>query len=440
MKDTSFAIQRLGNPTIPSPLVLNGRLHGRMPSYVSDQQRLLYQIETDAGTDCIQLHNDQLLELAGPRRMIFFDPANTHAAIVTCGGLCPGLNDVIRSIVMALWYGYGVRRITGIRYGYRGFLPDFEVPPMELDPDVVMDIHKEGGTILGSSRGYGDRVGQITDTIERMGINVLFTIGGDGTHKGALGICQEVQRRGLKVAVVGVPKTIDNDLSYVQRSFGFETAVQMAVEVVAGAHNEARGAMNGVGIVRVMGRQSGFIAAYTALANNDVNYCLVPEVPFDLVGKGGLLNHLHNRLKERKHAVIVVAEGAGQDLIGDQNGVDASGNRILADIGVYLRDAMAAYFRQLGMDVTIRYIDPSYTIRSAPANANDSIYCTRLGTHAVHAAMSGRTCMIVSLLNDRFVHVPIYQAVSRRNLIDPEGPLWRDVLMATGQPPVMRNV
>jgi 6-phosphofructokinase 1 len=345
---------------------------------------------------------------------------------------------VIRAIVMTLWYGYGVRRISGIRYGYRGFLPETGLAPMELSPDVVMDIHNEGGTILGSSRGYGDRIGQIVDTIEQMGINIIFPIGGDGTQKGALNICKEIGRRGLKVAVVGVPKTIDNDLSYVQRSFGFETAVQMAVEVVAGAHNEARGALNGIGIVKLMGRQSGFIAAYTALASNDVNFCLIPEVPFDMLGERGLLAHLERRLQARRHALIVVAEGAGQDLIGQDMGIDASGNKILADIGTFLRDSMAAYFKNIGMDVTIRYIDPSYVIRSAPANATDSIYCTRLGTHAVHAAMSGRTGMIVSMIHDRFVHVPIEQAISRRNTIDPEGPLWRDVLMATGQPAVMK--
>jgi len=439
MDERTFLIERLGEPQIPSPITLDRRLVDGIPNYVDEDQRLIYDVETDLAHRTKEFAPEELLELAGPRSLIYFDPAKVHAAIVTCGGLCPGLNDVIRAIVMALWYGYGVRRISGIRYGYRGFLPDLGLPPMELNPDVVMDIHKEGGTILGSSRGYGHRVRDIVDTIEKMGINILFTIGGDGTQKGALGICQELARRGLKVAVVGVPKTIDNDLSYVQRSFGFETAVQMAVEVVAGAHNEARGAFNGIGIVKLMGRQSGFIAAYTALANNDVNYCLIPEVSFDLLGERGLLHHLELRLKARRHAVIVVAEGAGQDLIGQDAGVDASGNKILADVGIFLRDSMATYFKNIGMDVTIRYIDPSYVIRSAPANASDSIYCTRLGTHAVHAAMSGRTCMILSMLNDRFVHVPICQATSRRNLIDPEGPLWRDVLMATGQPAVMKG-
>jgi 6-phosphofructokinase 1 len=282
-------------------------------------------------------------------------------------------------------------------------------------------------------------VDQIVDTIQQMGINVLFTIGGDGTQKGALLISQRIKNRGLGIAVVGVPKTIDNDLSFVERSFGFDTAVQTAVEAVAGAHNEARGALNGVGIVKLMGRQSGFIAAYTALANNDVNYCLIPEVPFDLDGDKGLLLHLENRLLHRRHAVIVVAEGAGQDLIGHDEGIDASGNRVLADVGIFLKERIAAYFKARKIEVNLRYIDPSYIIRSAAANANDSVYCTRLGTHAVHAAMAGRTEMIVSLLHDRFVHVPIRQTVARRNVVEPDGPLWRDVLAATGQPAVMKN-
>jgi len=439
MSDDGFVIDRLGEAKVPSPVVLSNRAGDGLADYADDSKRLICEIETDLGHLTYQLTEDQLIEIAGPRPFLYFDPAKVHAAVVTCGGLCPGLNDVIRSIVMTLWYGYGVRRITGVRYGYRGFLPEFKLKCMELNPDVVSDIHTEGGTVLGSSRGYGDRAGQIVDSIGKMGINVLFTIGGDGTQKGALAISQDIKRRCLKIAVVGVPKTIDNDLSFVQRSFGFETAVEMAVSAVAGAHNEARGALNGVGIVRVMGRQSGFIAAYTALANNDVNYCLIPEVPFDLDGDKGLFRHLEDRLLNRRHAVILVAEGAGQDLIAQDSGIDASGNKILADVGVFLRDAIAAYFKQRKIEVNVRYIDPSYLIRSTPANANDSVYCTRLGTHAVHAAMSGRTEMIVSLLHDRFVHVPIQQTIARRNVVEPDGPLWRDVLAVTGQPAVMKN-
>jgi 6-phosphofructokinase 1 len=310
---------------------------------------------------------------------------------------------------------------------------------MELVPDRVVEIHRFGGSILGSSRGYGDRVIEVVDTLERMNINMLFTIGGDGTQKGALLIFEEISKRQLKIAVVGIPKTIDNDLSFVQRSFGFETAVSKALDAVAGAHVEALGAPNGIGIVKVMGRQSGFIAAHTALAINEVNYVLVPEVPFDLEGENGLLGHLEKRLRNRGHAVILVAEGAGQDLLESSNEIDASGNRKLPDIGIFLKDRITAYFHGKEMEINLKYIDPSYIIRSAPPNPNDSIYCERLGVNAVHAAMAGRTGTLISLINDRLVHVPIRMAVSQVSRIDPDKELWRDVIDATGQPLSMRS-
>ncbi len=380
-----------------------------------------------------------MIESAGPRERIYFEPSKVHAAIVTCGGLCPGLNDVIRAIVMCLWYRYGVRKISGVRYGYRGLIEGFNLPLLELTPELVSDIHRNGGTILGSSRGYGDRSGQIVNMLERLGINMLFTIGGDGTQRGALGIAEEIERRGLKITVVGVPKTIDNDLSFVQVSFGFQTAISKAVDAVASAHTEAVCALNGIGLVKVMGRQSGFIAAGTALAINDVNFVLIPEVPFELDGANGLLNHLDNRLKLRGHAVILVAEGAGQNLLERKDAVDASGNIKLTDIGVYLKQRIEQYFRNKDIEINLKYIDPSYIIRAAPANPNDSVYCERLGSNAVHAAMSGKTELLIGLLHNRFVHIPMRMAVSRRNCIDPDGGLWRDVIDATGQPMLMTN-
>jgi 6-phosphofructokinase 1 len=328
-----------------------------------------------------------------------------------------------------------VKQILGIRYGYRGFLKEFGFDPINLTLEHVRDIHKQGGTILGSSRGYGDRTTDIVNYLKENGINQLFVIGGDGTQRGALAISDEIVKQGQKIAVVGIPKTIDNDLSFVQRSFGFETSVSIAVEAVYGAHTEAIGAYNGIGLVKLMGRESGFIAAQTTLACNDVNFVLIPEVPFSLDGESGFLNHLETRLKRRHHAVIVVAEGAGQDLMKKcQLGSDASGNRTLGDIGIFLKDKISQYFKRNPMEVGMKYIDPSYIIRSAPANANDSVYCTRLGANAVHAAMCGRSGLIISLVHDKFVHVPIRMAVSERNAIDAEGNLWRDVIEATGQP------
>ena len=438
-KKTDFTIQTLGKPTVPSPLSLSGKHNNNTSSFVDDDQYIFHDIDTSGQEPKRTSDKKNLLEQAGPRKKIYFDPTKVNAGIVTCGGLCPGLNGVIRSICMCLWYRYGVRRISGFRFGYQGFLPEFNLPVMELTPKKVTEIHRKGGTILGSSRGSGERYKEIVDSLERMNINVLFTIGGDGTQRGALDISEEARKRGLKIAVVGIPKTIDNDLSFVHKTFGFETAVSKAVDAVAAAHVEAYDALNGIAIVKVMGRDSGFIAAHTALAINDVNYVLIPEVPFDLDGENGLFANLQRRLESRNHAVILVAEGAGQDLMAGPGATDASGNKRYGDIGVFLKEKVIAYFKEKQIDINLKYIDPSYMIRSAPANPNDSIYCARLGAHAVHAGMSGRTELIISLIHDHFVHVPIRMATSVRKCINPKKDLWRDVTEATGQPLLLRE-
>lgn len=407
--------------------------------YIQDDKYVVYDLNAAVG-DSVTFSRRHLIEKAGPRERIFFNPEDVHAAIVTCGGLCPGLNDVIRAVVMALWYEYGVRRISGVPFGYRGFLPEFGHNLIPLTPDIVKDIHRQGGTYLGSSRGYGERTSEIVDTMEKHGINMLFTIGGDGTQRGSLRISEEAKRRGLNAAVIGIPKTIDNDLSFIEKSFGFETAVSEAAKVVEGAHVEASCAVNGIGLVKVMGRESGFIAAYTALGTRDVNFVLVPEVHFDLDGENGLLMNLQKRLEERNHAVIVVAEGAGQEhLEAASNEYDASGNKKMGDVGLFLQDRIRSYFKEKNIEANLRYIDPSYMIRATAANPIDSTYCSRLGTYAVHAAMSGKTKMLVSLVNDFYVHIPTELAISERNRIKPESSLWRDVLEATGQPNLMKN-
>lgn len=431
-----FTIRRLGQARLQSPLRLSKSQDDFQANYVLDTHKVVYDVEVEQQSFGSAVERFGLLEKAGPRETIFFDPTTVHAAVLTAGGLCPGLNDVVRSVVMTLWYRYGVRRISGLRYGYRGLLTS-ENDSISLTPDVVRDVHRRGGTILGSSRGGGQRTGEMADTLQARQINLLFTIGGDGTQKGALALSAELERRGQPISVVGIPKTIDNDLSFVERSFGFETAVSEAVHAVAAAHTEARDAENGIGLVKVMGRESGFIAAHTALAQNDVNFVMIPEVPFELDGDNGFLAHLERRLDARHHAVILVAEGAGQHLMQDLRATDASGNKKLADVGIFLKDAITTHFKQRGREANIKYIDPSYIIRSAPANASDSIYCARLGADAVHAAMSGRTECLVGLVNNRYVHVPMSLAVGKRNAVDPEGPLWRDVVEATGQPPLM---
>ena len=438
MEKPNFTIPVLGKPTLQISSIFNKKDIWRT-SYVDDDQYIIYDISISGQPSTHDNSRHNLIEKAGPRENIYFDPSKVRAGIVTCGGLCPGLNDVIRAIVMTLWYRYGTKRVSGFMYGYRGLLSQFNLPVMELNPEIVSKIHSLGGTILGASRGYGDRVEKIVDSLEHMNINMIFIIGGDGTQKGALDISEEAKKRGLKISIVGIPKTIDNDLSFVEKSFGFETAVSRAVDAVACAHVEAHDGVNGIGIVKVMGRESGFIAANTAMAINDVNYVLIPEVRFDLEGENGLFANLERRLKQRNHAVILVAEGAGQRYMKDSRAVDASGNVQLNDIGVFLKERISEYFKMRGIGINLKYIDPSYMIRSAPANSNDSIYCTRLGTYAVHAAMAGKTGMIVSLIHSHFVHIPIPLVVSGRKRIDPHQEIWRDVIEATGQPLLLQE-
>lgn len=429
-----FRIKTLGPCKVHSPKPYSTKLGDDIANYTRDDQYILRSNTTDASNVGPDYDPAWMLEEAGPRENIYFAPSHVNAAIVTCGGLCPGLNDVVRAITRTLWYFYGIERINGIRYGYRGFRSEFNYPPMPLDPDVVDDIHNLGGTLLGSSRGYGD-VEPIVDALERMNINVLFTIGGDGTQRGSLEISQEIEKRGLKIACVGIPKTIDNDVMFVQKSFGFDTAVAKAVEAVSAAHVEAKSAPDGIGLVKVMGRDSGFIAAHTTLSTSDVNFCLIPEMPFALEGENGLLKSLEDRLDRRKHAVILVAEGAGQEFLNaGKDGLDASGNKSYGDIGLFLKDKIQEYLKSKGREANIKYIDPSYIIRAAPANPVDSHYCARLGANAVHAAMSGRTACIIGQWNNSLVHVPIPMATYKRKQVDNEGPLWRDVLESTRQP------
>ena len=378
-------------------------------------------------------------EKAGPKETIFFEPAKTKVGIVTCGGLCPGLNNVIRSIVNQLYYRYGISRILGIKYGYEGLISKYNHPVIELTAPMVSDIHLLGGTFLGTSRGNQD-VEKMVDTIEILNLNILFCIGGDGTLRGAHAIHEEIQKRNLKIGVAGIPKTIDNDIDLIQKSFGFETAFSIANDIIRNAHNEAHGAYNGVALVKLMGRDSGFIAASAALAIQEVNFVLIPEISFDLYGIRGFLKVLRKRLEDRHHAVVVVAEGAGQDLFesNDQE-KDASGNIKHKDIGVFLKEKITEEFDAKGFPYSIKYIDPSYIIRSAPANANDSKFCNLLAQNAVHAALAGKTDFVMGFWNNHFTLLPIPMAVAKRKKIDVEGELWWNVLEATGQPYSMKN-
>lgn len=373
-----------------------------------------------------------LFEKAGPRRNLYFDPAQTHAAIVTCGGLCPGLNNVIRSVTRELTRIYGVKSVLGIRGGYRGLDPSRGKLPIELTEDLVEDIHKDGGTMLGTSRGPVDMSIAVDFLISR-GVNILFTVGGDGTQRGGNALFEEARKKGHQLSVVGIPKTIDNDVRYVTRTFGYGTAVAEAVHVINCAHTEARSVDNGVALVKLMGRHAGFIAAAATVASQDVNLCLIPESPFVLDGPGGLLGALERRLERKGHAVVVVAEGAGQDLLGGAGERDASGNLKLHDIGLFLRDKFNDHFKQRGIEMTLRYFDPSYQIRGCPANTEDALLCDRMGRHAVHAAMAGRTGLVISYLHGQYVHVPIAEIAQGSKRVDLDSELWRAVLSSTCQ-------
>jgi len=423
----------LGKATLPSPVQKRVDETGSI-GFVSDASRVIIEVDDTRVKNLFK--EEQALpcfELAGPRRHIFFDPSKLRCALVTCGGLCPGINDIIRSIVLELHYAYDVRHIFGIRYGLQGFIAKYGHDLVELTPDTVVNIHDRGGTVLGSSRGPQD-VDEIIDSLERMNIGLLFMIGGDGTLTAASRIADAITDRGLKIGVVGVPKTIDNDIYMVSRSFGFDTAVDVATKAIISANNEAEGYPNGIGLIKLMGRHSGFIAATAVLAQQDVNFVLIPEVDFDLYGPLGLLSALEKRLADRKHAVIVVAEGAGQKFFeDDQSERDASGNIKLKDIGLYLKETISSYFSDQGIEVSIKYIDPSYMIRSLPANANDRVFCNFLGRNSVHAGMAGKTSMLIGHWNNHFVHVPMKVIAGQRKQVDPSGSLWRSTLGATGQ-------
>ena len=431
-EDVDFSISRLGKPTIVSAQ--------KDVIFVDDNEHISYFADP--------LINEEIRKsgkpvpaflAAGPRRLLYHDAAWCRAAIVTCGGLCPGLNDVIKGLVNTLWYLYGVRNIFGIRYGYAGLNPAYQYEPMRLDPDVVDDIHTRGGTILSSSRGAQDPE-EMVRTLDRLNINILFTIGGDGTQRGGHAIAEACRRRNLPVSVIGVPKTIDNDLNFMDKTFGFETAVQSAAQILSCAHNEAKGCLNGIGLVKLMGRDSGFTAAYASLANSVANFCLIPEVPFELEGEGGFLPALEKRLAAKHHAVVVVSEGAGQNLLADgEQARDKSGNILHKDIGQFLKKRISDYLKERGIDHSVKYFDPSYEIRSLPANSGDSVFCLHLAQHAVHAAMAGMTDMVVANWNSYYIYMPIAVATAARRKVSPAGQLWQSVLFTTRQDTLMKG-
>jgi len=440
MKYEDFIVASLGKSGVLSPLKQIQRSESPVGTFVDDDERILYDVSLENFIKCKESGVKPVsFEKAGPKENIYFEPAKTKVGIVTCGGLCPGLNNVIRSLVNELYYRYGINRVLGFKYGFEGLISKYNHPIVELTPQMVSNIHLIGGTILGSSRGDQD-VEKMVDTLEIMNINVLFCIGGDGTLKGAHRIYKEIEKRKLKICIAGIPKTIDNDIDLIQKSFGFETAFSIANDIIRNSHNEAAGAYNGIALVKLMGRDSGFIAASAALSIQEVNFVLIPEISFDLYGQRGFLKILKKRLEERHHAVVVVAEGAGQEFF-EQSGSekDASGNIKHKDIGVYLKEKISEEFNSKGFMHSIKYIDPSYIIRSSPANANDSKFCNLLAQNAVHGALAGKTDFVIGFWNNQFTLMPISTVIAKRKIIDVKGELWWNVLEATGQPILMKN-
>jgi 6-phosphofructokinase 1 len=418
-----FSTDSMGECTTASPL--------RTTHFMDTSKPLLFRADIDELRAQVRAGVDPpAFELAGPREQIYFNPGSLRCGIVTCGGLCPGLNDVIRSIVFCLQEKYGVAAIYGFRFGYAGLAERDALKPIELTTRRVGQIHEIGGTVLGSSRGP-QPVDEMVDTLERLGIQLLFAIGGDGTLRGAHSIVEEIRRRELKIAVVGVPKTIDNDISYIDMSFGFDTAVEAARQATRAAFVEASCHRSGIGLVKLMGRDSGFIASFATLADTQVGLCLIPEIAFSI---DGVIQAASQRIQRDGYAVIVVAEGAGQNLLGGAAEFDASGNRRQGDIGIFLRDVIPETFQAQGISVSLKYIDPSYMIRSLPANARDANFCLRLGHAAVHAGMAGKTDTVIGSWRRRLTHVPIPMAVASRKQVDTNGYLWQTVLSVTGQP------
>ncbi len=434
---SDLQVSRLGEPRFESPLA--GFIGERRTNehYVSEEDRVLFH---DTVSELVALDGTApawpSFEPGGPRRGLFFEPGATTVGIVTCGGLCPGLNDVVRGLVMELAQHYGVGSATGFRNGFLGLTPSGP-PPVTLTPESVAHINQHGGTVLGTSRGSQDPAVMV-DRLVELGIDVLVVIGGDGSMRGASGLVREITRRGLQIGVIGVPKTIDNDIPFIGQSFGFVTAFSEAARVISVATVEAQSSVGGVGLVKLMGRHSGFIACYAALANHDADFVLIPEVPFSIDGPDGLLTSLHQRVKDRGSAVVVVAEGAGQGLLEGSEATDASGNVRFADVGTHLRDAIDRYFARMGTPLTLKYLEPSYSIRSVRAQPHDAVYCLRLAQAAVHAGMAGRTDMVVGRRHNRPIHVPISLVISQGNQVAPDGDLWMSVLEQTSQPVDMR--
>eukprot|EP00668_Euglena_longa_P014128 GGOE01018102.1.p1 GENE.GGOE01018102.1~~GGOE01018102.1.p1 ORF type:complete len:494 (+),score=144.75 GGOE01018102.1:38-1483(+) len=357
---------------------------------------------------------------AGPRREVYFG-TDTNACIVNTGGLCPGLNSVIEELVRTL-DTYNADTIYGIRYGFLGF-DTTEYMPLILTPHSVLNIHQRGGTILGTCRGSFNE-DLILKFLKECNIGQMYVIGGDGSHRAALRIHALCKEHQLRCVVVGIPKTIDNDILFFDKTFGFDTAVEVASKVIDCSFVEASSVKNGVGVVKVMGRDSGFVARNAALSNNVVDACLIPEVPFEIKGNGGLLPWLDGHLATKHCAVIVICEAAGQQHLPCL-GKDPTGHNIYEDTGKWLKKAIETHWQETGQEGKVFLIDPSYMLRSVPANTGDNMFCIQLAQAAVHTAYSGYSGVTVGRYHDLYGVMPIEMVVSGLRKVNPKGSLWQ---------------
>ncbi len=332
--------------TFPSPLL--SRQWPKNLNFVGVHEQLLETQQLAAAAGEVRA-----LVRAGPVERLYWSPSASRAAVVTCGGLCPGLNTVIRELVMSLHYVYGATEIWGVPNGYGGIYGP--APWRPLSPDLVSNIHTLGGTILGSSRGGFD-LDRILGALQDKGITQLFVIGGDGTHRGVLALCEGAAKRGQRISIIAIPKSIDMDIPVIDKTFGFDSAIEEALRPIACANVEAKSALNGVGLVKLMGREAGFIALQAAMASRDVNLVLIPEAPWRLAK---VLSWLDARMAARGHAVIVVAEGAESEEQKEEKAAaaakgalaasakDASGNKVLDDVGLYLKNALTQHLKKM---------------------------------------------------------------------------------------------
>ncbi len=336
-----------------------------------------------------------------------------RVGVLTGGGDCPGLNAVIRAIVRTGSYDHNCE-FVGFRDGWRGPL---EPDTQRLDVAAVRGILPRGGTILGSSRTNPlseaatvdgkSGLERIKENLANLGVDALIAIGGEDT----LGVAGKLCENGVKV--VGVPKTIDNDLSATDYTFGFDTAVNIAMEAIDRLHTTAESHHRAL-IVEVMGRNAGWIALHAGVAGG-ANVILIPEQPFDIKD---VCNYVEKRFETKYAPIVVVAEGAhpkaiGTSVIDDER--DAFGHTRYGGVGQLLAEEIE---RRTGKEARAAVL--GHIQRGGTPTAFDRVLATRFGVHAIRAVADGAFGQMVALRGTDIVRVPIAEAIRELKLVPPE--------------------